>query len=106
MRERRKDFDRMRHLRPRLQPAARRLGGLKCHVSVSAGGGNAPTAASGLVLSEATFATPERQGVVVWAARLAQVGRGERAAELPDEVHLGVQSVLRDARLFDEEHAA
>src|SRR5215203_959123 len=48
----------------------------------------------------------EREGVEVRAARLAQIGRGERAAELPDEVHLGVERLLCDARLVDEQDAA
>src|SRR4051812_26365236 len=48
----------------------------------------------------------ERERVEVWAARLSQVGRGERAAELPDEVHLRVERRLREPRLPDEEDAA
>src|ERR1051326_247717 len=48
----------------------------------------------------------ERQRVEVWAARVAQVGRGERATEFPDEVHLGVERGLRQPRLVQEQEAA
>ena len=40
------------------------------------------------------------------AARLPKVGRGERAPQFPDEVHLGVERGLREACLEDEEETS
>src|SRR4051812_32243603 len=65
------------------------------------------TRARAAVSALRALASPlQSQRIVVRAASLSQVGRRERAAEFPDEVHLGVQRLLRDARLFNKKHAA
>src|ERR1700753_1823617 len=60
------------------------------------GGARLRTPRAGLCMKGARSKLPlQRERVEVRAARVAKVGRGERAPEVPDEVHLGVERCLR-----------